>query len=100
MTSPPTPNVNMSITNGPAAFPGLVAFWDFQRRDDGGRWFPVAGEAKYPLTERGGAMATTDDAAAPFGGSVLQIDEGRWLSIPHGDCPLLDFHGEGAGGSR
>src|SRR5690554_3289050 len=88
----PVPQPHNRIPVGPEAFPGLVAFWDFQETR-GDRVSRLA--EQYRLQESAGAVASVTVEGNPWGSRAARLDEGQFFSIPRGDCPLLDVHGAG-----
>ncbi|MCZ7649147.1 MAG: LamG domain-containing protein [Planctomycetota bacterium] len=75
----------------PEAFPGLVAFWDFQEPAGGPRRSKVP--HGYALQERNGPIARVETPGNPFGPYAAKLHEGQWFNLPRAECPALDLHG-------
>lgn len=86
----PQPHYRLPVT--PEAFPGLVAFWDFQQAP--GQRRATLGE-DYLLQEPAGPILQTRQAGNPWGPFTAHIREGQYFRIGRADAPLLDVHGPG-----
>lgn len=75
----------------PQTFPGLVAYWNFQRTASE---FPATMGETYTLHSQSGSLDVIEDAQAPLDGRALRLNRGQWLNIPRAACPQLDIHGK------
>ena len=70
----------------------LVSFWDFQ--EEAGQERISKGRCNYSLKEATGPINRVNEGV--FGPYSADIKEGAYLTIPHRECPELDFHGKDA----
>ncbi|MBN2711032.1 MAG: LamG domain-containing protein [Planctomycetes bacterium] len=87
----PIPERSFLIPTTPKDIPGLVCFWNFN--SPGSEFTAEQGEP-YTLRSGTGPLEVVDDPEASFGGKALRLKEGEWLSVPRGECPRLDIHGQ------
>lgn len=72
---------------------GLVCLWDFQ--EEGGCTRISQGRYAYALREMAGPVSRVEDGV--LGPYAAKVDFGQWFSLPRGECPGLNFHGERSG---